>query len=87
MHINEKNVHCKCINDNTFKQQSPEEIKNSDTITKDKDIKNSINIEAIIEDSTAFKNVTKRKDNKVMKTKSYIITISENQQVIVIIQM
>ena len=44
LHINEKNVHCKCINDNTFKQQIPEEIKNSDTITKDNDIENSINI-------------------------------------------
>lgn len=69
LHINEKNIHCKCINDNTFKQQIPEEIKNSDTITKDNDIENSINIEAIIEDSTAFKNVTKRKDNKSNENK------------------
>ena len=44
LHINEKNIHCKSINDNTFKQQIPEEIKNSDTITKDNDIENSINI-------------------------------------------
>ena len=55
LHTNEENMHCKCINDNTFKQQIPEEIKNSDTITKDNDIENSINIEAIIEDSTVFK--------------------------------
>ena len=55
LHTNEENMHCKCINDYTFKQQIPEKIKNSDTITKDNDIENSINIEAIIEDSTVFK--------------------------------